>query len=271
MGFFSSLIKAVGAASKQEAKPKAAPTCKLRPWRVPAVKMTHTLVGDTERDVYIYDGRPLSSVRKGSAFELEVFRGDATMRSIYTGREDGTDSYRVCMLYDGEPVGFVSMSLEEVRKAADSGIALRARAKCHGMVEGYKGVKDIRVTIPRKLFAEDVIADMRAMEAGAPADHGVYGYNEYDEDDFRGLAARNAWEIPSARVELIPTPKGSSAKPHVGVYMEDGTLVSEVAAKDCCYKDLVEIADGYSHYYVIARRWAKDDGSAAYHIRILYW
>jgi hypothetical protein len=48
--------------------------------------------GDETRTVYVYDQRPLSSLRQGSTFEASVFPGYGTIRSTITGTEWDTKS-----------------------------------------------------------------------------------------------------------------------------------------------------------------------------------
>ena len=81
-----------------------------------------------------------------------------------------------------------------------------------------------------------------------------FSYNEYDEDDYANLATRYEWDFKNARIQMIPTPPKSTAKPHIGVYSSDGMLVSEVAAKNGYYNDLLKFMNNYGSYEVKATR-----------------
>ena len=97
-----------------------------------------------------------------------------------------------------------------------------------------------------------------------------FSYNVYDEKSIKNFAMRDSWVFSDARIEMIPTPKGSSAKPHIGIYSSDGVLVSETAAKDGHYNGLLEFMGRYGCFTVQATRTQSriNDGSY-YRIEII--
>ena len=209
-------------------------------------------------------------MRKGQSVTVELFRGDGFMTSTATGYRHEVGEFDDCMvLYEGQPIGFVSFPVDKLRRAAELGYAIKLNATCQGMLEGYKGIKGMDALMPSRFYLHDWIP-------GAEDDRPIwmrenyFKYNEYDVADYANIVNRPEWDFENAKLEIIPTPPKSTAKPHIGVYASDGMLVSEVAAKNGYYNDLLKFMDKYSSFDVKATRIISDeDGRIFFRIEII--
>ncbi len=268
MGFFQRIF---GGGENKVRKQDVSPHS-LTPWNDVRINRTVVIDGDSPRTVYVYDSGPLSNVNAGQIIEMDAFRGDAAMRSVHTGTFSSTDDRSdTCLMYDGQAVGFVSLPLGEVRKAADTGLALKIRCRVEGMLAGYSGVKEVVAFLPQRVYASDIIDQDNALKAGVPANAESVEYHEYDEADYQDLLPRDEWEFMGARLQYLPVPEGSRAKPHVAVVSDEGMMISRVTARNSYYKDLVTAMDAATNFYVSARRWTRHDGQPAYRIVVRYW
>ena len=242
----------------------------MSPWPIATPKYAVTINGQEERQIYSYDSSPLKGVRKGQVVTVELFRGDGAMVSTCTGYyADTKDRHDCIVLYEGRPIGFIAFPVEKLRRAAEMGYAIMLSAKCYGPLEGYPGIKEMRALVPHRFYLVDWIP-------GAEDDRPLrerenyFHYNEYDEADFRNLITKYEWDFEDARLEMIPTPAKSSAKPHIGVYSKEGMLISEVTARNSCYKKLIEFMEQYDSFRVVAKRVTSEiDGTLWYSIEIL--
>lgn len=243
----------------------------FEPWGITtnrAVKM----VGGKERKVVVYDGTPLLGLRDGEEFEIAPFLGDATMYSRFSDWEESTkDRGRTAVMYDGQPIGFTSIPSKEVKAIAKKGYSIRLKAVCLGDLDGYPGIKEVVAMTPDFISVESVVVRALLDDLGAPQECPVLHYNEYDEEDFSQIATRNSWVFDEARIEVIPPEGKSKAKPHLAIYSKK-RLVSEVAAKNSYYQDLLDITDSGDRLLVTAKRCEKSMGDGSYyHIAVYHW
>lgn len=281
MGFFKrEMNKAIrktvksAMAPKKEAKPAASKPVQaahqLTPWPLPVPSYEVVISGDCERHIYNFDSRPLKGVRKGQVVTLELFRGEGSMTSTATGYYHDMKEFNDCIvLYEGAPIGFITFPADKLKRAAELGYAIKINAKCYGMLEGYEGIKDMAALVPQYFNLYDWIP-------GAEDDRPIwkrenyFKYYEYDEEDYANLTSRYEWEFKDAKIQMIPTPPKSTAKPHIGVYSAEGMLISEVAAKNGYYGDLIKYMESYSSFDVYATRNVSDmNGKPFFKIEIL--
>ena len=226
--------------------------------------------GDRERDIFSYDSGPLKGVRKGQVVTVELFRGEGSMTSTDTGYCHDMKEFNDCIvLYEGLPIGFIKFPVDKLKRAAELGYAIKINAKCYGMLEGYNGIKKMAALVPEYFYLHDWIP---GVEDDRPIwkRENYFKYNEYDEEDYANLTSRYEWEFKDARIQMIPTPPKSTAKPHIGVYSSDGMLISEVAAKNGYYGKLIEYMESYSSFDVFATRNVSDiNGQVFFTIEIL--
>jgi hypothetical protein len=266
MGLFNNLAGAIS--SFKEGYSGVSDDTKMFLWNIPEPMHEVIVSGDHERTIYTYSSEPLRKIRKGQIVTVEAFRGDAVMTSTETGtRWDTRTDGDTVILYNGIPFGFSSIPKEKVMEAAKLGYALKFKSKCYGMLEGYKGVKEMRLIAPQRIFLKDWIPSAPEDRPISMRENG-FVYNEYDPDDFKAISVRDSWFFADATLAIIPTPKGSKAKPHIGVFANDGTQISEVAAINQYYNKLLDFMQRYTKYNVSAYRCALNDGRAYYHIEI---
>lgn len=269
MGMFGNLMKAVKNGGKKQT-PAVKSQCfhQLRPWPISTPKYEVVISGDSERTIYGYDSTPLGNVGSGQIVTVELFRGDGFMTSTATGYRKETGDLDCIALYDGAPIGFMTFPADKLKQSAELGYAVKAKAKCHGMLEGYVGIKSMTALVPDRFYLHDWIPGAEDDRPMRDREY-VFHYNEYDAEDYANLATRNKWTFKGARIEMIPTPPKSSAKPHIGVYSHDGMLLSEVAAKNSYYSNLLKFMESYKSFEVKAVRKEGDDGMAYYSIDII--
>ena len=257
-------------ASKGSARTPKAGEHQLKPWPLATPKYEVVISGDDERHIYNYDSRPLKGVRKGQVVTVELFRGEGCMTSTDTGYCHDMNEFNDCMvLYEGAPIGFIKFPVDKLKRAAELGYAIKLKAKCYGMLEGYKGIKDMAALVPEYFYLYDWIK-------GAEDDRPIwkrenyFKYYEYDKEDYANLTSRYEWEFKDASIRMIPTPPKSTAKPHIGVYAADGMQISEVAAKNGYYGKLIEFMESYNSFDVFATRNVSDmNGEVFFKIEIL--
>ena len=124
----------------------------LRSWNVPTPSKALLVSGDSERTLFTYDSEPLKSVRKNEVVTVSAFIGDASMVSRSTGLVwDTLKDGDMLMLYNRRPIGFSSVPRSVVMEAAMYGYELQFKARCYGMLKGYKGVKEMRLIAPKTI------------------------------------------------------------------------------------------------------------------------
>ena len=264
MGMLGNLIKSFKEGMSEDEPKKAAmrttPSMpapgvhQLKPWPLATPKYEVVISGDKERDIYSYDSRPLKGIRKGQVITVELFRGEGFMTSTDTGYCHDMQEFNDCIvLYEGSPIGFITFPIDKLKRSAELGYAIKLNAMCYGMLEGYNGIKRMAALVPQRFYLHDWIPG--AEDDRPISEHENYfSYNEHDEEDYANLTSRYEWDFKNARLQLIPTPPKSSAKPHIGVYSSDGMLISEVAAKNGYYKELLKFMENYNSYDVKATR-----------------
>ena len=242
----------------------------LIPWVLPMPQYEVIISGDKERDIFSYDSGPLKGIRKGQVVTVELFRGEGSMTSTDTGYFHDMQEYNDCIvLYEGLPIGFIKFPVDKLKRAAELGYAIKLNAKCYGMLEGYNGIKKMAALVPEYFYLHDWIP---GVEDDRPIwkRENYFKYNDYDEEDYANLTSRYEWEFEDAQIRMIPTPPKSTAKPHIGVYSSDGTLISEVAAKNGYYSKLLQYMESYGSFDVFATRNVSDiNGQVFFTIEIL--
>ena len=288
MGFFKrelnkaikrSVNKALKPKPQKQSRQRQAPqtilaVVQMRPWNYSQQAEIIELDGDYENVLFTYNTEPLKGVRKGQTITVDIYRGDATLYSKYSGNTATSEEFDdVVVMYNHEPIGFAALPRDKVIEAAQMGYAFRMKAKCYGMLEDYPGVKEMKLLAPKPFYLYGLIPgapDDRPKRVVEAESDEYFSYNEYDTEDFKNIATKDKWVFFDAKIEIIPTPKGSKAKPHIGVYSSDGMLISEVAAKNSYYEKMLDYMNRYEAFTVKATRRASSvDDSAFYKIEIM--
>lgn len=270
MGLVGSLIKGLAKSAKHAIDNKGArrdvlhiPSSPQRETRFceefPA-KHSVVLEGNEERRVYVYDGAPLKGTRKGSVFYVEVARKPVRLVSTLNMTEwDSETDGGVALTINGTPFGMTGTLEKTFRKLIDKGYSISIKAKRKGMYD--TGIPEVSLLIPdpQEIFrwldacdelGEEVPFDERnspRCEAAAAA-HGErkrleFGLGISLPEGSEGVIFNlDEWAgsgHPQIETSVIPTPKGSQAKPHIVV--KDGERkIAEVSARNGQYRVLSE-------------------------------
>ena len=97
---------------------------------------------------------------------------------------------------------------------------------------------------------------------------GVDGDCVYIEDDTSAGRRKSGIFPVEVSTELIPTPRGSTAKPHVAVFV-DGTMVTDVGARCVHYKTLAEHA-GERPYFACCQKREGHNGFPIWVVTVVY-
>lgn len=248
-------------------------------------------------NVYVYDGRPLKNVRKGSAFYLDVVPYDLVIESKETGTVCDTAEWgNLPLAYDGYVVGAISYATEELKEAMASGLSIRLKVRRDGTY--MPGIPELTALLPqqsavkgwwnhRKLSGRDVPFDKDSIEkfeelAQIAKDHarlekafgmklpsGCPFVTLFVEDKvWRGPTENTSLSVVKIETELVPTPKGSSAKPHIAVYC-NGVLAADVSARSTRYAALLEHV-GEAPLVASAQSFGNDGGEQLWKLTIVY-
>ena len=115
--------------------------------RRPSLPHVH-IEGDNHKAIYVYDGRPLSSVKKGDVVRLEAMPGNVTMTSTLTGTTwSSADSQDIPLAYKGRAVGFTSAECAIIRELLDRGHTVSIAAMRTGTYA--KGIPELKALMPK--------------------------------------------------------------------------------------------------------------------------
>ena len=194
--------------------------------------------GDNDGFIYTFDARPLGKLRKGQKVRMVLVRGDYDMYDIYSDEIVVSRQYEntnCCLTYNGYAIGCLTGMRTYIQKLVDKYGAVSVLVRYDGPNK-HHGVPEFWALLPdRQWFME---------ELGIKETHA--GWRNHKNEDPNAVTLRiynDEWpyELQNGEHELklnvLPTPKGSKAKPHIEV-MIDGVVCSEITAKHGCYKAL---------------------------------
>lgn len=305
MGLFSSLFKSARNTGKPkaEAVPKkdpkrAAPSPRqLSNKTIPKSHLyTLTLEGDSERRVYTYDGTPLKGTRKGSVLFADVITEPTRLHSDVTGSEWNSSDGGVALAVNGTPFGMTSTLEKTFKELAEAGYDVKVKVKRLGMY--CEGIPEMVMMIPdpselfhwrdachvlgREVPFEERHSDEceRAAElenerhrlsrsSGLQLPIGVDGDVFFiNDEDWPGLKPSEGYELIEVSTEIIPTPKGSTAKPHI-VVTTSGQPFVELTARNRQYQAMSRHV-GEMPYAATCQRRTRDDGTFCWQIAVIY-
>lgn len=278
MGLFSSLAKAILTGNGASASAYTPATEGLsdsaavsaRDGRHPAAREID-IDGDCEKTVFAYVGVPFKGIRKGAEFYVDPLGHDMVLHSKSTGTTaDSAEFGDTPLSYNGTAFGFTFSGLGFLKEMVAAGFTIRLKVKKTGMYS--PGVPELvsltadprlleqwwerqkMLTTPVPFSEEDELA---RYEARREAQHkarvaqvrcGRTGI-ELAKDSLEvwiTVTDRN-WiggELPGKDLrftpsfEIVPTPKGSSAKPHIRVLADGNPLVEINAMSTDAYKQI---------------------------------
>ena len=260
MGLFSSLAKAIltGNGVSDSAAMSA------RDSRHPAARVID-IDGDCEKTVFAYVGVPFKGIRKGTEFYVDPLGRDMVIHSKSTGTTaDSAEFGDTPLSYNGTAFGFTYSGLGFLKEMVAAGFTIRLKVKKTGMYS--PGVPELisltaepwlleqwwerqkTLTVPVPFSEEDELARREAQYRARVAQRKRTGIKLAKDslEVWITVTDRN-WiggELPGKDLrftpsfEIVPTPKGSSAKPHIRVLADGNPLVEISAMSTEVYKQI---------------------------------
>lgn len=295
MGLFSDIARAAANAALGAAKDKVEEAVASKQDKGADGGKAISFCGPVERNVYVYYGKPLRKIRIGDVFDAEVVTKPVRLKSELTGGVWDTTDNGVALAYKGKIFGATSILGNTFKDIAKLGYKITVSCKMTGWYA--EGIPDIIMTIidPEEIFAwvdacKNLGRDVRfedrhaaEYEAAASAEHvrfalsrecgrelpaGVDGCHVFIADD-KWAGRRNGGVFPvEVSTELVPTPHGSQAKPHV-VVVADGAIVADIGARNMQYVTLAEHV-GEHPYFACCQKRDGYDGSPVWMVTVVY-
>lgn len=295
MGLFGDIARAAANAALSTAKDMMGDAAAAKLGQQAGVGKSIPFRGECERTVYVYYGEPLRKIRKGDVFDAEVVTKPMRLRSELTGGVWDTADNGFALAYKGKVFGAASALGNTFKDITELGYKITVSCRMTGWYA--RGIPTVVMMIdePEEIFAwldackglgrdvrfedrhspECEAATSRAQTArrlskmcGRELPAGVDGDCVYIEDD-KWAGRRKGGIFPvEVSTELIPTPRGSKAKPHVAVFV-DGAMAADVSARCEHYKTLAEHA-GERPYFACCQKRERHDGSPIWRVTVVY-
>lgn len=291
-------------ASKPKEKAPESPSKKPSS-RKPANRAQHDpshksliLEGDCERTVYTYDGAPLKGTRKGSVFYADVVTRRVKLTSTLNGAVwDTGQNGGVALALNGKVFGTTNTLDKTFRKLVDRGYSIKVKVKRLGMYD--VGTPEVVMMIPDPdeimawvdaceelgreipfderncqecLDASDAYDERKRLEwaVGHELPRGVEGIS-LNFDEWTGPMAIDDASTLNVSTSWIPTPKGSSAKPHILIKEGDISII-ELSARNGNYSFLAEHV-GERPFECVCRKLdsMRDEGGYYWKLTLVYF
>lgn len=295
MGLFGDIARAAANAALSTAKDMMEDAAAAKLGQQIGVGKSISFRGECERTVYVYYGEPLRKIHKGDVFDAEVVTKPMRLRSELTGGVWDTTDNGFALAYKGKVFGAASALGNTFEDIAKLGYKITVSCRMTGWYA--KGIPTVVMMIdePEEIFAwldackglgRDVrfedrhspecevatskvqTARMLSKMCGRELPVGVDGDCVYIEDD-KWAGRRKSGIFPvEVSTELIPTPRGSTAKPHVAVFV-DGAMVTDVGARCVHYKTLAEHA-GERPYFACCQKREGHNGFPIWMVTVVY-
>lgn len=262
MGLFSSLVKAI---LTSNGTPRSA-AMSAQDGRHPATRVID-IDGDCEKTVFAYVGVPFKGIRKGAEFYVDPLGRDMVIHSKSTGTTaDSAEFGDTPLSYNGTAFGFTYSGLGFLKDMVAAGFTIRLKVKKTGMYS--PGVPELvsltaeprlleqwwerqkTLTIPVPFSEEDELirreaqykaraAQVRRRRTGIELakDSLEVWITVTDRNWIGGKLPRKDFRFTPS-FEIVPTPKGSSAKPHIKVIADGNPLVEINARSTEAYKQI---------------------------------
>ena len=237
----------------------------------------------------------MRKIRKGDVFDAEVVTKPMRLRSELTGGVWDTTDDGFALAYKGKVFGAASALGNTFKDITELGYRITVSCRMTGWYA--KGIPTVVMMIdePEEIFAwldackglgRDVSFEERhspecesaalsertrlelSKACGRELPVGVDGDCVYIEDDKWGGMRKSGVFPVEVSTELIPTPRGSTAKPHVAVFV-DRSMAADVSARCVHYKTLAEHA-GERPYFACCQKREGHDGSPIWRVTVVY-
>lgn len=295
MGLFGDIARAAANAALSTAKDMIGDAAAAKIGQQVGVGKSISFRGECERTVYVYYGEPLRKIRKGDVFDAEVVTKSMRLRSELTGGVWDTTDNGFALAYKGKVFGTASALGNTFKDITELGYRITVSCRMTGWYA--KGIPTVVMMIdePEEIFAwldackglgRDVSFEERhspecesaalsertrlelSKACGRELPVGVDGDCVYIEDDkWTGMRKSGVFPV-EVSTELIPTPRGSTAKPHVAVFV-DGAMTADVSARCVHYKTLAEHA-GERPYFACCQKREGHDGFPIWRVTVVY-
>lgn len=295
MGLFGDIARAAANAALSTAKDMIRDAAAAKIGQQVGVGKSISFRGECERTVYVYYGEPLRKIRKGDVFDAEVVTKPMRLRSELTGGVWDTTDNGFALAYKGKVFGAASALGNTFKDITELGYRITVSCRMTGWYA--KGIPTVVMMIdePEEIFAwldackglgRDVSFEERhspecesaalsertrlelSKACGRELPVGVDGDCVYIEDDkWTGMRKSGVFPV-EVSTELIPTPRGSTAKPHVAVFV-DGAMAADVSARCVHYKTLAEHA-GERPYFACCQKREGHDGFPIWRVTVVY-
>ena len=295
MGLFGDIARAAANAALSTAKDMIGDAAAAKIGQQVGVGKSISFRGECERPVYVYYGEPLRKIRKGDVFDAEVVTKPMRLRSELTGGVWDTTDDGFALAYKGKVFGAASALGNTFKDITELGYRITVSCRMTGWYA--KGIPTVVMMIdePEEIFAwldackglgRDVSFEERhspecesaalsertrlelSKACGRELPVGVDGDCVYIEDDkWTGMRKSGVFPV-EVSTELIPTPRGSTAKPHVAVFV-DGAMAADVSARCVHYKTLAEHA-GERPYFACCQKREGHGGSPIWRVTVVY-
>ena len=295
MGLFGDIARAAANVALSTAKDMMGDAAAAKLGQQVGIGKSISFRGECERPVYVYYGEPLRKIRKGDVFDAEVVTKPMRLRSELTGGVWDTADNGFALAYKGKVFGAASALGNTFKDITELGYRITVSCRMTGWYA--KGIPTVVMMIdePEEIFAwldackglgRDVSFEERhstecesaalsertrlelSKACGRELPAGVDGDCVYIEDD-KWAGRRKSGIFPvEVSTELIPTPRGSKAKPHVAVFV-DGAMAADVSARCVHYKTLAEHA-GERPYFACCQKREGHDGSPIWRVTVVY-
>ncbi|MEF2848295.1 MAG: hypothetical protein U0N71_08640 [Collinsella sp.] len=295
MGLFGDIARAAANAALSTAKDMIGDAAAAKIGQQVGVGKSISFRGECERPAYVYYGEPLRKIRKGDVFDAEVVTKPMRLRSELTGGVWDTTDDGFALAYKGKVFGAASALGNTFKDITELGYRITVSCRMTGWYA--KGIPTVVMMIdePEEIFAwldackglgRDVSFEERhspecesaalsertrlelSKACGRELPVGVDGDCVYIEDDkWTGMRKSGVFPV-EVSTELIPTPRGSTAKPHVAVFV-DGAMAADVSARCVHYKTLAEHA-GERPYFACCQKREGHDGFPIWRVTVVY-
>lgn len=295
MGLFGDIARAAANAALSTAKDMIGDAAAAKIGQQVGVGKSISFRGECERTVYVYYGEPLRKIRKGDVFDAEVVTKPMRLRSELTGGVWDTTDNGFALAYKGKVFGAASALGNTFKDITELGYRITVSCRMTGWYA--KGIPTVVMMIdePEEIFAwldackglgRDVSFEERhspecesaalsertrlelSKACGRELPVGVDGDCVYIGDDkWTGMRKSGVFPV-EVSTELIPTPRGSTAKPHVAVFV-DGAMAADVSARCVHYKTLAEHA-GERPYFACCQKREGHDGFPIWRVTVVY-
>lgn len=295
MGLFGDIARVAANAALSTAKDMIGDAAAAKIGQQVGVGKSISFRGECERTVYVYYGEPLRKIRKGDVFDAEVVTKPMRLRSELTGGVWDTTDNGFALAYKGKVFGAASALGNTFKDITELGYRITVSCRMTGWYA--KGIPTVVMMIdePEEIFAwldackglgRDVSFEERhspecesaalsertrlelSKACGRELPVGVDGDCVYIEDDkWTGMRKSGVFPV-EVSTELIPTPRGSTAKPHVAVFV-DGAMAADVSARCVHYKTLAEHA-GERPYFACCQKREGHDGFPIWRVTVVY-